>query len=129
MAPSQGHGPPPELTAPSQGHGPPPEALAGFHVLITSAQAHLRLQLSLSPKESGFCDFKQYSVGGVGAFPGGPGAKPALSIGGPGFGPCSGNWIPHAATKDLQSYNQDQHSLNTQIFQNDTGWDCFHQPD
>ena len=34
-------------------------------------------------------------------FPGGPMAKtPCSQCGGPGFDPWSGNWIPHAATKD-----------------------------
>ena len=38
----------------------------------------------------------------AGDFPGGPVAKtPRSQCRGPGFDAWSGNWIPHAATKDL----------------------------
>ena len=38
----------------------------------------------------------------AGDFPGGPVARtPSSQCRGPGFNPWSGNWIPHAATKDL----------------------------
>ena len=44
-------------------------------------------------------------------FPGGPVAKTLCSqCRGPRFNPWSGNWIPHAATKNLHATTKTQHS-------------------
>ena len=49
-------------------------------------------------------------------FPCGPVAKaPRSQCRGPGFNPWSGNWIPHATTKDSVCLNKDQRSCLLQV--------------